>query len=156
MSGPLRAGARAILDRSIRCVNAEITSIQRWDAVSRVHNLTVDDIHTYYVMAGNTPVLVHNCGGARFAVDSEGVATEIRPLGRGSTGRTVPESLNEKLAMDEAVSNPAAGRQLRLKMTDDRWHADDGWVKMAQNVNGTEIHYVRNTITGQVDDFRFK
>ncbi|MEV6631637.1 RHS repeat-associated core domain-containing protein [Actinoplanes sp. NPDC051470] len=28
------------------------------------YNLTVDDLHTYYVLAGNTPVLVHNCGGA--------------------------------------------------------------------------------------------
>ncbi|OLZ65188.1 hypothetical protein AVW11_17400 [Streptomyces amritsarensis] len=27
------------------------------------HNLTVDDFHTYYVLAGATPVLVHNCGG---------------------------------------------------------------------------------------------
>ncbi|MEV7526391.1 polymorphic toxin-type HINT domain-containing protein [Streptomyces sp. NPDC091371] len=25
------------------------------------HNLTVDDVHTYYVLAGPTPVLVHNC-----------------------------------------------------------------------------------------------
>ncbi|MFJ8011073.1 polymorphic toxin-type HINT domain-containing protein [Streptomyces sp. NPDC096339] len=28
------------------------------------HNLTVDDFHTYYVLAGATSVLVHNCGGA--------------------------------------------------------------------------------------------
>ncbi|MFD9338141.1 polymorphic toxin-type HINT domain-containing protein [Streptomyces sp. NPDC060028] len=27
------------------------------------HNLTVDDFHTYYVLAGATPVLVHNCDG---------------------------------------------------------------------------------------------
>ncbi|WP_213006639.1 RHS repeat-associated core domain-containing protein [Paractinoplanes toevensis] len=26
------------------------------------YNLTVNDIHTYYVLAGTTPVLVHNCG----------------------------------------------------------------------------------------------
>ncbi|WP_420079208.1 polymorphic toxin-type HINT domain-containing protein [Streptomyces sp. JL4002] len=26
------------------------------------HNLTVDDFHTYYVLAGTMPVLVHNCG----------------------------------------------------------------------------------------------
>ncbi|GAA0452943.1 hypothetical protein Ade02nite_01020 [Paractinoplanes deccanensis] len=26
------------------------------------YNLTVDGLHTYYVLAGNTPVLVHNCG----------------------------------------------------------------------------------------------
>ncbi|QES57340.1 hypothetical protein DEJ51_26765 [Streptomyces venezuelae] len=28
------------------------------------HNLTVNDFHTYYVLAGATPVLVHNCGDA--------------------------------------------------------------------------------------------
>jgi len=40
-------------------------------------------------------------------------------------------------------------------MNDSRWPAADGWVKMAQNINGVEIHYVRNTITGAVDDFKF-
>ncbi|WP_249024608.1 polymorphic toxin-type HINT domain-containing protein, partial [Couchioplanes caeruleus] len=29
---------------------------------AEVHNLTVADIHTFYVVAGKTPVLVHNCG----------------------------------------------------------------------------------------------
>ncbi|MCC3651547.1 HINT domain-containing protein [Streptomyces sp. S07_1.15] len=29
----------------------------------RTHDLTIDDIHTYYVLAGETPVLVHNAGG---------------------------------------------------------------------------------------------
>jgi RHS repeat-associated protein len=28
-----------------------------------MHDLTVDMYHTYYVLAGTTPVLVHNCGG---------------------------------------------------------------------------------------------
>ncbi|MEU1407035.1 RHS repeat-associated core domain-containing protein [Streptomyces sp. NPDC005728] len=28
-----------------------------------MYNLTVDDLHTYYVLAGETPVLVHNSGG---------------------------------------------------------------------------------------------
>ncbi|MFF4061039.1 hypothetical protein ACFYZ8_36850 [Streptomyces sp. NPDC001668] len=27
---------------------------------ARTHNLTVDDLHTFYVFAGRTPVLVHN------------------------------------------------------------------------------------------------
>ncbi|ASW54036.1 polymorphic toxin-type HINT domain-containing protein [Plantactinospora sp. KBS50] len=36
-----------------------------------VHNLTVDGVHTYYVIAGNTPVLVHNCGdAAKHSVDN--------------------------------------------------------------------------------------
>jgi len=29
-----------------------------------MRNLTVADLHTYYVIAGTTPVLVHNCGDA--------------------------------------------------------------------------------------------
>nr|WP_078531139.1 polymorphic toxin-type HINT domain-containing protein [Streptomyces sp. PsTaAH-124] len=29
----------------------------------RTYNLTVEDLHTYYVLAGETPVLVHNSGG---------------------------------------------------------------------------------------------
>jgi hypothetical protein len=32
-----------------------------------MYDLTVDDIHTYYVLAGNAPVLVHNCNLADYA-----------------------------------------------------------------------------------------
>lgn len=37
-------------------------AIQRYNAANRTYNLTVDGVHTYYVLAGNTPVLVHNSG----------------------------------------------------------------------------------------------
>lgn len=51
----------------------QITAIDRWDILqATVHNLTVANIHTYYVLAGNTPVLVHNCGGATFVADANG------------------------------------------------------------------------------------
>ncbi|PGQ45479.1 MafB [Bacillus thuringiensis] len=40
-------------------------------------------------------------------------------------------------------------------MTDPRWPQEDGWVKMAHNVNGVEMHYVKNTKTGEFDDFKF-
>ncbi|UTR15005.1 hypothetical protein MM221_21160 [Salipaludibacillus sp. LMS25] len=78
------------------------------------------------------------------------------PLGRGSTGRTTPNNLNEKLAMEEVMSNPTTGNVLPIRMTDSRWPSSEGWVKMSKNVNGIEIHYVRNARTGQVDDFKFK
>ncbi|MEV8533938.1 ricin-type beta-trefoil lectin domain protein [Streptomyces sp. NPDC051211] len=39
----------------------QLTAIQRWTAQdATVHNLTVSDLHTYYVLVGATPVLVHN------------------------------------------------------------------------------------------------
>ncbi|MDN5381141.1 ricin-type beta-trefoil lectin domain protein [Streptomyces sp. LB8] len=41
----------------------QITAIQRWTSPgSTVHNLTVGNLHTYYVLAGSETVLVHNCG----------------------------------------------------------------------------------------------
>jgi RHS repeat-associated protein len=43
----------------------QITAVERWTALgATVHNLTVSTVHTYYVLAGATPVLVHNCGNA--------------------------------------------------------------------------------------------
>jgi RHS repeat-associated protein len=41
-----------------------VTVVRRAEraATTTVYNLTVSDTHTYYVVAGNTPVLVHNCG----------------------------------------------------------------------------------------------
>ncbi|MEV6491585.1 polymorphic toxin-type HINT domain-containing protein, partial [Actinoplanes sp. NPDC051633] len=49
-----------------------------WTENREVHNLTVEGIHTYYVRVGDTPVLVHNCKKARFAVDSRGVTTDLQ------------------------------------------------------------------------------
>ncbi|HEX8347167.1 MAG TPA: RHS repeat-associated core domain-containing protein [Actinoplanes sp.] len=40
----------------------QVKAVAKWTARGqRVHNLTVDGLHTYYAMAGNAPVLVHNC-----------------------------------------------------------------------------------------------
>ncbi|MGW4060855.1 DNRLRE domain-containing protein [Amycolatopsis sp. NPDC004747] len=38
----------------------KVTAVAQRTAAQRVHNLTVDELHTYYVVAGRTPVLVHN------------------------------------------------------------------------------------------------
>jgi hypothetical protein len=43
----------------------QITAIRHQTRKSIVYNLTVADIHTYYVVAGDTPILVHNDNGPR-------------------------------------------------------------------------------------------
>ncbi|GAB2922113.1 polymorphic toxin-type HINT domain-containing protein [Streptomyces sundarbansensis] len=53
----LRPGM-TLLDDDERTV---IVSVNRpFSRHARTYNLTVDDLHTYYVLAGDTPVLVHN------------------------------------------------------------------------------------------------
>ncbi|MEV6241922.1 polymorphic toxin-type HINT domain-containing protein [Lentzea sp. NPDC051838] len=40
----------------------QVAAVRKWTAYERVYNLTVADIHTYFVVAGTQPVLSHNCG----------------------------------------------------------------------------------------------
>ncbi|AGZ39030.1 YD repeat-containing protein [Actinoplanes friuliensis DSM 7358] len=43
----------------------QVTAIKRWTAPrATVHNLTIGNVHTYYVIADNQSLLVHNCGGS--------------------------------------------------------------------------------------------
>lgn len=78
--------------------------------------------------------------------------------GRGQSkgGKHVPETLEEKLAMEEAMSNPENGKTLDGLNTDPRWPASEGWEKKVQNVNGHEIHYQYNPRTGAIDDVKLK
>ncbi|MEU7801881.1 polymorphic toxin-type HINT domain-containing protein [Micromonospora arborensis] len=53
----LTAGSTVLTRGGVQVtVTATLTRV----AVTSVHNLTVADLHTYYVLAGRTPVLVHN------------------------------------------------------------------------------------------------
>ena len=85
----------------------------------------------------------------------------VQQLGRGSTanlakGSTLARNLREQLAIEQALANPKAGRMLKVKMTDPRWPASEGWVKMQQMIypggEPIEVHYLYNTVTGAVDD----
>ncbi|WP_188316770.1 polymorphic toxin-type HINT domain-containing protein [Solihabitans fulvus] len=40
---------------------ATVTASRHYVAAIRTYNLTVDDVHTFYVLAGSSAVLVHNC-----------------------------------------------------------------------------------------------
>ena len=75
-----------------------------------------------------------------------------------STGRTVPNSLKEKLAMEQVMANPMGITPPRMPPMSDTKNnllAADGWVKRAQTVNGVEIHYIENISTNQMVDFKF-
>ncbi|GAT85227.1 hypothetical protein STXM2123_5928 [Streptomyces sp. F-3] len=68
----------------------ELTAIHAFDKRQRTHDLTVENIHTYYVLAGQTPVLVHNSncpltGGFKAGVTPD----EITDINRGFGGETL-------------------------------------------------------------------
>jgi hypothetical protein len=76
----------------------QVTATRAWAADQKeVYNLTVDALHTYYVIAGNTPVLVHNNNGGYSSFPAcdvptlKGLARDIRTSGDH------PASVNSKV-----------------------------------------------------------
>ncbi|MFD7580300.1 polymorphic toxin-type HINT domain-containing protein [Kitasatospora sp. NPDC059817] len=57
--------------RNDRGQQVRISGVRHWSTVQAAYNLTVDEIHTYYVLAGSTPVLVHNADGEPSADDKK-------------------------------------------------------------------------------------
>ncbi|WP_019853909.1 polymorphic toxin-type HINT domain-containing protein [Actinopolyspora mortivallis] len=45
----------------------EVTDIRQWTQTQRVHNLSINGIHTYHVVAGDIPILVHNSDCAPYS-----------------------------------------------------------------------------------------
>ena len=130
---------------SDQLILGSVASSQGVDAAQRVTNARQHNLEAY----GSKSNDILTAAGA--------MAAMVIPLGRGSTGRTIPLSLEEQLAMEQAMADPLNGaQQLRVNMTDSRWLASDGWEKWANNINGVEIHFNYNPLTNQFDDFKFK
>jgi hypothetical protein len=72
--------------------NGTVTVRSSWRFTSsiRTYNLTVDGLHTYYVLAGSSPLLVHNCPDALptgFSEDAVSSAFENMRNGGGHAMR---------------------------------------------------------------------
>ncbi|MFJ6246261.1 MULTISPECIES: polymorphic toxin-type HINT domain-containing protein [unclassified Streptomyces] len=65
--------------------HVQVTAVQAWTQPASVRNLTVADFHTYYVLAGSAPVLVHNsdCGPSGDAVNDLRAYTDLARLSPG-------------------------------------------------------------------------
>jgi hypothetical protein len=128
---------------------------------STAYNLTVADIHTYYVVAGSTPVLAHNCGGSvRVSPAAQDWATkgahvhvgnhEVRifPDGKGGIGAE-PIRLRSGTATQQdvqrAISEIRNNAALRADLIDKARSAMDsmnsGEWGMSSN-RGAEMHFL--------------
>ncbi|MFF3396087.1 polymorphic toxin-type HINT domain-containing protein [Streptomyces sp. NPDC002669] len=77
-AGDLRAGDEL---RTPNGTSATVTEARDQQGPQRTHDLTVKELHTYYVLAGATPVLVHNCEPYKIPLNENGL-----PEGGHTTG----------------------------------------------------------------------
>ncbi|WP_245241934.1 polymorphic toxin-type HINT domain-containing protein [Streptomyces sp. NEAU-H3] len=75
-----------------------------------MYNLTVDELHTYYVLAGAVPVLVHNCGEAGDEAAQEALETVLH----GPFHRKVSRTQTDEHARQQQESGELWGGLSRL------------------------------------------
>jgi hypothetical protein len=110
---------------------AQVGAVKRWTAVQRVHNMTVGRLHTYYVLGGTTPVLVHNSG-------------ECIPMS-SAIGR---DSFLTKAAR-QAGKNQAAQRDLDALFEQlSRGNMNPGI--QTKSLSGTDVSYARGRNGGRL------
>lgn len=76
-----------------------VSTARNFTGQASMHDLTVQAIHTYYVLAGKTPVLVHNCGNSIYEAGGK-----HGPTARGSVrGTNSAEPSNGQGALDNSI-----------------------------------------------------
>lgn len=111
-----------------------VTDTRSFTKQTRTYNLTVDDLHTYYVLAGQTPVLVHNSDCPTGDTASAARQLMLKKAGFSGKGR--------RIIVDENMS-PRFAEQLRAVGYDARSVSEMG-------LNGTKDPQL-NQLAEQLD-----
>jgi hypothetical protein len=89
-----------------------VTANRSYTGHARTYNLTVADLHTYYVLAGSTPVLVHNSGPCGISTRNERAGDIGNYTDSQKTRDPASQWYHEELSNEElldGINNPGAG-----------------------------------------------
>ena len=143
----------------------QITAVAKRTAAQRVHNLTVDDLHTYHVVAGGQAVLVHNSNDPcrqNLQPGNSAAAARGREIHNGPewqeflrsrnykpghevSERSIPDAFTPKGAPVELKPDTKSGikagtRQLRRYMKDMDVKYGELWTYCETPDGGVEFH----------------
>jgi hypothetical protein len=105
----------------------QVVAVHNFAGAQYMRDLTVADVHTYYVVAGTTPVLVHNCDSVVLGVNphSDNLAMSLRNAGedlqaqtfnRGNYGRLSPTNGRPEWMNKVADAIRTPGTRLRVTL----------------------------------------
>jgi hypothetical protein len=130
----------ADLQKSERLVTARgsaaVSTATSYTGTKVMHDLTVATTHTYYVLAGNVPVLVHNNDGSCDIPTLKGYAQQIREAGDS------PQAIENRVIAvgQDAAGNLTAGSSNGF---------DPGMKSMAKKLN---IRVVKNNVGNHAEE----
>ncbi|MFG1805844.1 polymorphic toxin-type HINT domain-containing protein [Streptomyces sp. NPDC049040] len=101
-----------------------VATVRNYHRQAVTYDLTVADLHSYYVLAGATPVLVHNCGGSNVG----GTHGSLKPANQ--PGFNGPQEINH-MPQDASTGSAISygkGPAIRMEKADHRqvWSTGQG------------------------------
>jgi RHS repeat-associated protein len=142
-----------------------VTGVTNHTGDQPMNDLTIATTHTYYVIAGTTPVLVHNCGESKWTPDENYSPEAVASRSAANKAfYSVPRDTHELVNMLEA--NPNMSPRLNPNGSVDTFQGNnlsgparrywDSWIGSPIYWNGrpgSQIRIMRNQTTGQVAHF---
>ena len=94
---------------------AVVTAVRNFTQTARTYNLTVDGLHTYYVVAGDTPVLVHNCDPLALGWQDDGF-TKLDDFAKNNGFHTLSNTPADGFAMAarKAIIDPSVNIVVKI------------------------------------------
>ncbi|MEU8227944.1 polymorphic toxin-type HINT domain-containing protein, partial [Kribbella sp. NPDC048915] len=150
-------------------VTVTVASARARTAPATVHNLTIDNLHTYYVLAGQTPVLAHNSGGClpalrgwsserfqfgnqSFLLEKKGlehILTRHHPKYSDGSVKKTQSFFGSSMSVDDVQG--AIGQVMRQNRDTLIQRGSRGMYQIRGNVNG--VDYVLGINRGRVGQF---
>ncbi len=92
-------------------VTAVIAGVHEVVGTQQMHDLTVNNIHTYYVLAGQTPVLVHNCNNVISNAEGHNNGPTLERHGEGTAFSGVYETESGAFRAQRSVQQRTTGHE---------------------------------------------
>ncbi|WP_316741008.1 RHS repeat-associated core domain-containing protein [Streptomyces sp. MK7] len=165
-AGSLRVGMTL---RTANGHTVQVSSARHFTRQQTTHDLTIEGIHTYYVLAGQTPVLVHNSGGClpalrnwssqrfqfgnqSFLLDKKGmehILTRHHPNYWDGSVKKTQSFFDSSMSVDDVQD--AIGQVMRQNRDTLVQRGSQGMYQIRGNVNG--VDYVLGMNRGRVGQF---
>jgi len=110
---------------------ATITGVRRYHSTTVTYDLTINDLHTYYVEAGTTPVLVHNCGNG---------LTRTAQKAQALQDAGVP-AYSEPLEVRQVPATTPGGRQIMDGSHQPVYFAEEDYLTASDNLVTFQDHH---------------
>ncbi|MEU5992241.1 polymorphic toxin-type HINT domain-containing protein [Spirillospora sp. NPDC047418] len=127
---------------------ATVQKVHRYTATQVTYDLTISGLHTYYVVAGTTPVLVHNCNVVlgQKATGTDRLAQSLRTGGRKVDDYVYAEDGTWQKPVMSAIRDPRVKLHINLPDRDFIGAAQRG-LNNAGGATDMEMGWVARAVT---------